>query len=129
MALIRLLAWWHTAWKVSIFGVFWSVFSRISVFFRIFPRIFWLNKEIYSVNLRIQPECGKIRTRKTPDTNMFYVVTLFLVMSTFLVWMIRSSNHMSGRAIWDKLPACIFENFDIARVKREQFQNSQKSGE
>ena len=60
---------------------------------------------------------------------MFYVVTLFLVMSTFLVWMIRSSNHMSGRAIWDKLPACIFENFDIARVKREQFQNSQKSGE
>ena len=30
---------------------------------------------------------------------------------------------MFGRVIWDKLPACIFENFEIARVKRGQFQN------
>ena len=28
-----------------------------------------------------------------------------------------------GRAIWDKLPECIFENFEIARVKGGQFQN------
>ena len=33
---------------------------------------------------------------------------------------------MLGRAIWDKLPECIFENFEIARVKREQFQIFQK---
>ena len=30
---------------------------------------------------------------------------------------------MFGRAIWDKMPECIFENFEIARVKRGQFRN------
>ena len=33
-----------------------------------FPE-FGLNKEIYSVSLHIQSECGKIRTRKTPNTD------------------------------------------------------------
>ena len=32
---------------------------------------FGLNTEIYSVNLRIQSECRKIRTRKTPNTDTF----------------------------------------------------------
>ena len=40
---------------------------------------------------------------------------------------ISTSNHMFGSAIWDKLPKCIFENSEIARVKRGQFQNFQKS--
>ena len=34
---------------------------------------------------------------------------------------------MFGRVIWVKFPECIFENFEIARVKLEQFQNFQKS--
>ena len=34
---------------------------------------------------------------------------------------------MFGRAIWDELPERIFENFEIDRVKRGQFQNFQKS--
>ena len=34
---------------------------------------------------------------------------------------------MFGRAIWDKLPESIFENFEIARVKRQNFQNFKKS--
>ena len=34
---------------------------------------------------------------------------------------------MFGRAIWDKLPERIFENFGIARLKRGQFQNFEKS--
>ena len=34
---------------------------------------------------------------------------------------------MSGRGIWDKLAGYIFENFEIARVKRGQFQSFQKS--
>ena len=33
---------------------------------------------------------------------------------------------MLGRAIWDKLPKCIFENFEIAWVERGQSQNFQK---
>ena len=34
---------------------------------------------------------------------------------------------MFVRAIWDKLPECIPENFEIARLKRGQFQIFQKS--
>ena len=33
-----------------------------------------LNKERYSVSLRIQSECGKIRTRITPNTGTFHTV-------------------------------------------------------
>ena len=32
---------------------------------------------------------------------------------------ISTSNHMFARAIWDKLPEGILENFVIAQVKRE----------
>ena len=33
---------------------------------------FGLNTEGYRVSLRIQSECGKIRSRKTPNTDTFY---------------------------------------------------------
>ena len=35
---------------------------------------FGLNTERYGVSLRIQSECGKIRTRTTPNTDTFYAV-------------------------------------------------------
>ena len=35
---------------------------------------------------------------------------------------ISTSNNMFGRSIWDKLPDCIFGNFETALVKREQFE-------
>ena len=38
-----------------------------------FP-VFALNRERYSVSLRIQSKCGKIRTRITPNTDTFYAV-------------------------------------------------------
>ena len=38
-----------------------------------------------------------------------------------------SSNHKFGKTVWDKLPECIFENVEIARVKQGQFQHFQKS--
>ena len=34
-----------------------------------------------------------------------------------------AENDVFGRAVRDKLSECIFENFEIARVKRDQFQN------
>ena len=34
---------------------------------------------------------------------------------------------MFGKEIWDKLSECFFENFEIAQLKRRQFQNFQKS--
>ena len=33
------------------------------------------------------------------------------------IYVIFTSNDMFGMAIWDKLPKCIFESFEIARVK------------
>ena len=41
------------------------------------------------------------------------------------LWVITfsTSNHMSGKAIWDKLPQCILENIEIHRVKSGQLQN------
>ena len=41
-----------TAWKVSVFGVF---------LVRIFPHSDWIRRD--TVSLRIQSDCGKIRTR------------------------------------------------------------------
>ena len=35
-----------------------------------------MNTERYGVSLGIQSECGKIRTRKTPNTDTFHAVTL-----------------------------------------------------
>ena len=35
---------------------------------------FGLNTKRYRVSLRIQSECEKIRTRKTPDTDTFHAV-------------------------------------------------------
>ena len=35
---------------------------------------FVLNTERYGVSLRIQSECGKIPTKKTPNTDAFYTV-------------------------------------------------------
>ena len=49
--------------------LFWSVFSRI-----------WTDTERYSVSLHIQSECEKIRTRTTPNTDIFHTV---LVTVTF----------------------------------------------
>ena len=48
--------------------LFWSVFSR--------------NQTEYGeirVSLRIQSECGKMRTRITPNTDTFYAVVFIVV--------------------------------------------------
>ena len=41
--------------------------------------------------------------------------------------LISTSNHMFGRATWNKLPKYIFEDFEVAQIKRGQFQSFQKS--
>ena len=47
---------------------------RVRSFFGHYLPTFGLNTERYRVSLRIQSECGKIRTRKTPNTDTFYAV-------------------------------------------------------
>ena len=50
-----------TAWKVSKYGVFPGPY---------FP-LFGLNMDLYSVNLRIQSEYRKMRTRKNSELGHF----------------------------------------------------------
>ena len=47
----------------------------------------------------------------------YYNITI--IMST--------NNQMFINAIWDKVSECIFENFEVSRVKQEKFQNVRKS--
>ena len=49
--------------------------SKYGVFSGPFFPVFGLNTEIYGVNLRIQSECRKIRTRKTPYLDTFQAVS------------------------------------------------------
>ena len=46
--------------------------------------------------------------------NKWQEIKNFSTSYNFLAKSISTSNHMFGRAIWDKLPKCIFENFEIA---------------
>ena len=60
---------------------------------------FGLNTESYSVSLHIQFECGKTRTRITPNTDTFYAVMytsrLFLTSGTLLPIM-KHFGHKIG---------------------------------
>ena len=53
--------WKYTAWKVSKYGVISGLYFHA----------FRLNTEIYAVNLRIQSEYRKIRTRNNPIFEYF----------------------------------------------------------
>ena len=61
---------------------------RIRSFFGLYFPAFGLNTDRYGVSLRIHSECGKIRTRKTPNTDTFYAVVSikdrFLICRSFL---------------------------------------------
>ena len=72
----RITVWWEGGHWVQLMNfnkckrvkfnntVAWSVFSRIRAEYG----------EIYGVSLRIQSKCEKIRTRKTPNTDIFHSV-------------------------------------------------------
>ena len=49
--------------------------DRIRSYFGPHFPAFGLNTERYGVCLRIQSECGKMRSRITPNTDTFYAVT------------------------------------------------------
>ena len=46
-----------------------------------FP-VFGLNTKRYSVSLRIQSECGKIRTRITPNTDAFHAMKITTIIKS-----------------------------------------------
>ena len=52
---------------------------RIRIYSGPYFPAFELNTDRYSVSLRIQLKCGKIPTRITPNTDIFYAVEKFVV--------------------------------------------------
>ena len=55
-----------------------------------------LNTERFGVSLRIRSECGKIRTRRTPNTDNFYAVnicSLIINISGRYEWFILVRDH------------------------------------
>ena len=68
---------------------------------------FGLNTERYLVSLHIQSECGKIRTRKTPNMDTFYAVKAAQV--ELKATQVRGWPDLSSEGIWHKatvLSAC-----------------------
>ena len=69
---------WKCIWFSHLFSLYMKDIEIVFgiILFRFFPRFpaFGLNTERYSVSLRIQSECGKIRTSKTPYLDTFHAV-------------------------------------------------------
>ena len=73
---------WISCWIKFVISLIHCVKSfRIRSYFGPHFPVFRLNKEIYSVSLRIQSECGKMRTRVTPNRDTFHIVN-----GIFLCW-------------------------------------------
>ena len=66
------VAQFKAVWKVSKYGVFPGLY---------FPA-FALNTDIYSVNLRIQSECGKCGPVKAPYLDTFHAVFIFQILNS-----------------------------------------------
>ena len=67
---------------------------RIQSYFGPYFPAFGLNTERYEVSLRIQSECGKIRTRITPNTDTFYAVMIPFLRDIYLWAFIVAINLM-----------------------------------
>ena len=66
-------------WKVSVFGVF-----LVCIFLHL--DWIWRDTPYLSVALRIQSECGKIGTRKTPNTYIFHAVHFISLVYFYTSW-------------------------------------------
>ena len=98
-----------TDWKTYIdilskqikIDIFWSKSHcvksvRIQSFSSTHIPAFGLNTEQYSLSLRIQSECGEIRTRKFPNKNTFHAVTVH--------WNERADCTPVNKALYHSFP-------------------------
>ena len=91
--LLRLIQY-QTAWYECFSGVFlslqsgvnhWGKSVRICIYSGPYFPAFGLNTGRYSVSLRIQSECEKIRTRITPNTDTFHGVNVIIRFTKMLI--------------------------------------------
>ena len=87
---------------------------------------FGLNKEIYSVNLYIQSECGKIRTIKILNTGTFYAVRIIaLIFATMITKIVILSRNIKVQNIKYVILFQIFDTFRYS-VPFVEFKNPKK---
>ena len=100
----------YTAWKVSKYEVFSGPY---------FPA-FELNMERYEISLRIQSECGKIRTRKNSVFGHFSrsEITIFAKRSISDVWLTTWLGSECSSAFTSS-----DDNCNIISLKKEYLQN------
>ena len=99
--------------------------SKYRVFSGPYFATFGLNTERYRVSLRIQFECGKIRTRKTPYLDTFHAVFQLPAMSNFSLLSseasLSSSDSLDSFSNFDKLKPYNFDSIVSDNRRRSQF--------
>ena len=85
--------------------------AHVRNYFRPHFPTFGLNTERYWVSLRIQSECGKIRTRRTPNTDTFYAVSEERV-HWWRVFLLKLTFFNENMKIWYKMKVCLDDKTD-----------------
>ena len=88
-----------TAWKLYKYGVFSGPYFTV----------FWLNTEIYRLNLRIQSKYGKIQTRKNSVFGHFSPSEFLIAILRRSYWLVI--NILLTVILWSSCPLSIKENF------------------
>ena len=72
---------------------------RIRSFYGSYFPAFGLNMKVYSLNLHIHPECGKVRTRKTPNMGTYVkkTITIRMTMINYMRYAISKYDCDSGK--------------------------------
>ena len=76
-----------------------------------FPAFGLNTTERYSVSLRIQSECGKMRTRITPTTDAFHDVILVYLCLYLLLYLVCLACLCLCVYIWYLVYLCVFSIF------------------
>ena len=104
----------HSVWKASKYRVFTGPY---------FP-VFGLNAEIYGVNLRIQSEYGKIRTRKkTPYSDTFHGVTDFTHCFGITIIKVDQVNVVDWNSCWSLKQIFVTFNWNNFKLNFLTFRN------
>ena len=81
---------------------------------------FGLNTRRYSVSLRIQSECGTIRTRKTPNTDTFHAV-VFFHKKILKELSLNSFFHLINEDLWNPHYGVILSHFLAQNLANQDF--------
>ena len=94
---------------------------RIRSFSGLYFSAFGLNTQRQGVSLRIQSECRKIRTRKTPNTDTFYaVITLPLIRRLYHFNMRKKQNKSYSIFSMIYIPNMRQQNLNLNVAKKIQ---------